>query len=48
MGGALQNLGVSAAINLGAGGLFVAAYMVASRFPINMRVYFSALSEVSE
>ncbi|GAQ81109.1 early-responsive to dehydration stress-related protein [Klebsormidium nitens] len=45
MGGALQNLGVSAAINLGAGGLFVAAYMVASRFPINMRVYFSALSE---
>jgi hypothetical protein len=47
MGGALQNLAVSAAVNLGFGGLFVATYIVVSRLPINMRVYYSALFEVS-
>jgi hypothetical protein len=46
MGSALENLGVSAGINLGLAAIFVACYSVASRLPINTRVYFPALFQV--
>lgn len=47
MGSDLQNLGVAAGINLGLAVIFIAAYSVAIKMPINTRVYFPALFQVS-